>query len=141
MHSLAFDLVGNPTVQFVGLPSPFVANGVQTAGSIGASTFGNFDYAVDFPHAAHPPAITTFSFEVKKNVSTDPALVLDFNLVNGKQIFFTTDINGTNGNTGNVGATLTGGVPEPATWAMMLVGFGGMGALLRQRRRMRATLA
>jgi hypothetical protein len=28
-----------------------------------------------------------------------------------------------------------GGVPEPATWAMMLVGFGGLGSLLRHRRR------
>ena len=27
-----------------------------------------------------------------------------------------------------------GGVPEPATWAMMLVGFGGLGAILRRRR-------
>jgi len=36
--------------------------------------------------------------------------------------------------TGPVGARLAGGVPEPATWAMMLVGFGGMGALLRRRR-------
>jgi len=27
-----------------------------------------------------------------------------------------------------------GGVPEPATWAMMLVGFGGLGAALRRRR-------
>jgi hypothetical protein len=27
-----------------------------------------------------------------------------------------------------------GGVPEPATWAMMLVGFGGLGAMLRRRR-------
>jgi hypothetical protein len=26
-------------------------------------------------------------------------------------------------------------VPEPATWAMMLLGFGGMGAMLRSRRR------
>jgi hypothetical protein len=26
------------------------------------------------------------------------------------------------------------GVPEPATWAMMLMGFGGLGALLRRRR-------
>jgi hypothetical protein len=30
--------------------------------------------------------------------------------------------------------SLTGGVPEPATWAMMLVGFGGLGALIRRRR-------
>jgi hypothetical protein len=28
----------------------------------------------------------------------------------------------------------TGAVPEPATWAMMLVGFGGLGAVLRRRR-------
>lgn len=32
-----------------------------------------------------------------------------------------------------VGATPA--VPEPATWAMMLVGFGGMGAAMRYRRR------
>ncbi len=35
---------------------------------------------------------------------------------------------------------LAGGVPEPATWAMMLVGFGGLGAMLR-RRRAQATFA
>jgi hypothetical protein len=28
----------------------------------------------------------------------------------------------------------SGAVPEPATWAMMLVGFGGLGTLLRRRR-------
>jgi PEP-CTERM motif len=28
----------------------------------------------------------------------------------------------------------TGAVPEPATWAMMLLGFGGLGAMLRSRR-------
>jgi hypothetical protein len=31
-------------------------------------------------------------------------------------------------------------VPEPATWAMMLLGFGGLGAALRQRRRDSFTL-
>jgi hypothetical protein len=33
----------------------------------------------------------------------------------------------------NVSVT-TAGVPEPAAWAMMLVGFGGLGALARRRR-------
>ena len=27
-----------------------------------------------------------------------------------------------------------GGVPEPASWALMLIGFGGLGAMLRRRR-------
>jgi hypothetical protein len=31
--------------------------------------------------------------------------------------------------------SLSGGVPEPATWALMLMGFGGLGAALRSRRR------
>ena len=40
---------------------------------------------------------------------------------------------------GNAGVFLdnvsvTGGVPEPAAWAMMLIGFSGLGALLRRRR-------
>ncbi len=30
--------------------------------------------------------------------------------------------------------TLRGGVPEPASWALMLMGFGGLGAVLRRRR-------
>jgi hypothetical protein len=33
------------------------------------------------------------------------------------------------------GSFLGGAVPEPASWAMMLVGFGGLGAVLRRRRR------
>jgi hypothetical protein len=31
--------------------------------------------------------------------------------------------------------TISPGVPEPATWAMMLVGFGGLGAAMRARRK------
>jgi hypothetical protein len=35
----------------------------------------------------------------------------------------------------STGVVITPGVPEPATWAMMLLGFGGLGAMLRSRRK------
>jgi fibro-slime domain-containing protein len=37
------------------------------------------------------------------------------------------------------GVTLKPGVPEPATWALMLLGFGGAGAALRHRKARTAT--
>ena len=37
--------------------------------------------------------------------------------------------------------TFAAGVPEPGTWAMMLVGFGGLGAATRMRRKLAATTA
>ena len=36
---------------------------------------------------------------------------------------------------------LAGGVPEPATWALMILGFGGAGAVLRGQRRRQALAA
>ncbi|MEW5683420.1 MAG: PEPxxWA-CTERM sorting domain-containing protein [Pseudomonadota bacterium] len=33
----------------------------------------------------------------------------------------------------NAAGTFAAGVPEPATWAMMIMGFGAMGAVLRRR--------
>lgn len=40
-----------------------------------------------------------------------------------------------------VGNSVAGGVPEPAAWGLMLAGFGGVGAALRQRRRKAAAAA
>jgi hypothetical protein len=43
--------------------------------------------------------------------------------------------------TGPVGARLTAMVPEPATWTMMILGFGAIGALARRRHRSRIPAA
>lgn len=48
----------------------------------------------------------------------------DFNYQDEVFVFTNTSING----------VPTGGVPEPATWGLMLMGFGGLGAVLRRRR-------
>lgn len=37
--------------------------------------------------------------------------------------------------------TLTTAVPEPASWALMILGFGGVGAVVRRSRRLRSLLA
>ena len=51
---------------------------------------------------------------------------------------FATAYNSDTGDVTNLSFTLYGGpaVPEPATWAMMLVGFGGLGAAMRSRRKL-----
>jgi hypothetical protein len=41
--------------------------------------------------------------------------------------------------TGTLDYSLTTGVPEPATWALMMVGFGLAGASMRRRARVQAT--
>jgi hypothetical protein len=134
-HALVFDLTGSPTITVSDLVSPFTANGLQSAGSISASPFGTFDYAIEFPHERHPPVETSFSFDI--TATSGPALTLDSFISNG-HAYFATDIwagPGQTGNTGNVGA-LVAGVPEPSTWSMMTIGFALLGfAALRQGRK------
>jgi hypothetical protein len=55
----------------------------------------------------------------------------------GKGIEFAADVF-SNGTTGGVGALYTdevGDIPEPAAWALMIMGVFGVGAALRQKRR------
>ena len=68
----------------------------------------------------------------------NPAVFNSVNNVNGTGPFSTTvryDItfNGPAGSNFNGTANLTA-VPEPATWGLMLLGFGAMGGMLRTRR-------
>lgn len=49
---------------------------------------------------------------------------------------YTLTINGNNSGAGSLGGSITirQAVPEPATWAMMLIGFGAVGFAMRRRR-------
>jgi len=49
-------------------------------------------------------------------------------------ISFVTSAQGGDFDSGIDDVTITGGVPEPMAWTLMLVGFGGLGGVLRWRR-------
>lgn len=115
----------------------------------------------EFGVAADGSACTGFTGDDKSDVAlfnyntADHMLHIDF-LSDHESVFrFATDFNvleegpeGSNGvnyhalgNSGggedvfySIKSDSAGGVPEPATWAMMLMGFGGLGAVLRHRR-------
>jgi hypothetical protein len=61
---------------------------------------------------------------------------------NGGALSFA-DLSGGNNNIGNIldNVSLSTAVPEPATWAVMLLGFGGVGATMRNRRKLAASAA
>ena len=73
------------------------------------------------------------------NGSIDPNQDIDFN--NAIDSTYRVDLTGGNGTLTDTffaqfGAGATAAVPEPATWAMMLLGFGAMGVSLRRRRKL-----
>jgi hypothetical protein len=84
-----------------------------------------------------PPAISCWTHQT---YSEDHFAALGFteSFFNGPPGFVEDPTFGPTSSLLSRGETITGGggfTPEPATWAMMLVGFGGIGAMLRQRRR------
>ncbi len=77
-------------------------------------------------YGAFTPGWQTYTFDVSANVVAG-LNTLSFSEVDN-QLFYNQGVD-------NVSLTGAGGVPEPATWAMMLVGFAAAGATLRRRSR------
>ena len=74
--------------------------------------------------------------------SSDPYALRSFTFTTtGGNLIFS-DLAGGDGNIGNIldNVTLSTAVPETSTWAMMLIGFAGLGCAFRQSRR-RVSLA
>lgn len=131
---------------------------VGTDGTLGALdialasgfSFQEIDFNLNAPNGHNQPwdvtltgydqsGPTTHTFT---NITNNQAF--DIAAINGEYLthvsFSTSDILDGVGQIRIGGAAPIGVVPEPASWAMMLLGFGGLGALLR-RRRARAAFA
>lgn len=71
-------------------------------------------------------------------VATDTATDIYFEAFNSLGLFELDDVSVTSrpAPCATRVCTVDGGVPEPASWALMLLGFGGIGAILRRRPRL-----
>jgi hypothetical protein len=149
-HALAFSLVGDPhiSISALGGNANFanfsLVSGV--AGSRSEAPFGSFDYAINCTGCGHGFGggnAGPLSFILTPTTGALTLASLESNTYNGNQIFFGSDlaVDARSGNTGNAGATFTPGVPEPSTWAMMILGFAGVGFMAYRRKNKAALLA
>jgi hypothetical protein len=121
--------------------SNITGNGIGTftpLGSVKEAGVGNFQLAVDCTSGCGPSWASNASDVLKFTVTGSGPLTVNDLAASSTGAYFASDITNVAGSTGNIGAntikTVTSAVPEPATWAIMLMGFGGLGAMLRQRR-------
>ena len=107
------------------------ANGADTGA---AQTLGG-PYATSYSNGAVPGPWQTLTFSYTAASSGPVVLALtDTNLVRSGNDFSLSGVAVRSGVSVGSDASL-GGVPEPASWALMLVGAAGLGGALRSRRR------
>lgn len=94
------------------------ASGITLASFLGSNTQ---QYSATFPPSGLMTGYTPF------NANTSSRLL-------SETVRYTLNFTGGAGSNFNGTANLTAGVPEPATWGMMIVGFGLMGGVLRRRK-------
>lgn len=148
-YAFSFDLVDAPEVTFGSVPSGFGFTQTQTAAGFSNSPFGGgFHYALTCTNTVGSCKQSTGGYRQPLVFTvtgvTGPALTLNsidtVTPYQGNVVRFAADtIRETGGVTAPIGGGTLIAVPEPATWAIMIVGFGGVGALIRRRRTMAAT--
>ncbi|MBY0583667.1 MAG: PEPxxWA-CTERM sorting domain-containing protein [Sphingomonas sp.] len=132
-NAFSFSILGNPNITVSDLTSGFTAISTSNADNVSSPPFGIFFSGVDCTTACGPGYAGGYAGDLSFTVSAaSPLSIASLGSNNG--VYFTSDLINERGKTGNVGATIaTSAVPEPATWAMMLVGFGGIGAAMRRK--------
>ena len=124
-----------------GLPNPFTEwlTLTNSLSGIYSITLDTSSRAVNFTSAYLTNGITNYDLmcQVGCLSGTTEFWNLDDTLLASGQ--YTLVINGNNSDTGALAGTITitdHGVPEPATWAMMVLGFGAVGFALRRKRKL-----
>jgi PEP-CTERM motif len=138
-QALSFDLSAS-TIMISSLTTGFTVNGgslassvwTVTSGGLNNTPEGTFDYAIVAPTAVNNPGPLTFTIsDAADNLTLSS---LGFSVANnGDHIYFSSDLANAAGTTGGVGA-LASAVPEPSTWAMMMLGFAGVGFMAYRRK-------
>jgi hypothetical protein len=141
-EAFAFKISGDPSVTLSDLTSGFTGFDLTSGTNFTSPPFnnGSFFSGVSCTTAACGNTLS-FTVDAASDLTVDMLSFIDYN---GNNVYFTADVLGgdtsTSGKTGNVGAVVTPGgggvtpgVPEPSTWALMLVGFAAVGAAMRRR--------
>jgi len=129
LNAFVFSLTGNPKLTF----SAFTTDASGTFGGMPGSPpyhqdgFGNFEYAVSYAGTRDG---TSLQFSVSDAANDLTLASLAQSSGGSPNVLFSADVFcrscSTDGRTGPIGGS-TAAVPEPATWAMMALGFAGLG--------------
>jgi hypothetical protein len=111
-----------------------------TKGSISNSPFSGFDFGLNCTSCG-PGSNNPFGQHLIFDLLGTGLSVQQASTHNNTPIFFAADVTDANGNTGTVGGGPLGGIPEPATWGLMIAGFGAVGAAMRRNRAAALTVA
>lgn len=137
-NAFSFSILGDPNVTVSNLTAGFAAIDTSPNSDVSSPPFGTFFTAIECTTACGPGFGGGFAGPLSFTLSSTGSLSLSslgFNKINSNNIYFTSDLVNSNGMTGNVGATAgIAAVPEPTTWALMLIGFGAAGISLRRRK-------
>lgn len=138
-----FAFTGNLAGSNLALALPVSETGdfsLTTGSGLTNDPFSGFDFGLNCLSCGSGGS-SPFGNHLTFDITGTGLSVLTADAFNGETIRFAVDMINGAGVTGVVGGGPLGGVPEPATWGLMLTGVFCIGAVMRQRRRQALTIA